>query len=61
MTTKPESNEQMNALIRRVPQRRRLQLVSENGHTRIVATEPAGTDATKSDDANSKGARNEDN
>jgi hypothetical protein len=59
MTTKAESNEQMNTLIRSLRQPSRLRLVSENGKGRIVATEPDADD-TKGDEANVKGAGNDD-
>jgi hypothetical protein len=60
MTTNTQDSEQMNALIRAPRQRRRLRLVSENGCSRIVTVETAKTDdGSKNDDANDKGARND--
>jgi hypothetical protein len=61
MTTKAEINAQMDALIRRPPRAPHLRVVSENGQGRIVATEPeADNDGARGDDANTTGARNDD-
>jgi hypothetical protein len=61
MTTKAESNEQMNEIIRRAPQRSPFRMEFENGRGRVVATEPpAAKDGATNDDTQSKGADNDD-